>query len=59
MFTNSSKVSFSNNVVRRYGGAIYYNITQSSDACYNNLNTFIVDNNSTLIEFKNNVAGIA
>ena len=58
IFTNSSTVIFSNNVARRYGGAIYYDITQLSDACYRNLSAF-VDDNSTLIDFRNNFAGIA
>jgi len=52
-------VSFSRNVARRYGGAIYYDITQSSDACNRNLSTFIVGDNSTSITFKRNLAGIA
>ena len=59
IFTNNSKVSFINNIARRYGGAIYYNITQSSDACNNNLSTFIVDDDNTIINFKNNIAGVA
>ena len=59
MFTNNSAVTFSNNVARRYGGAIYYDITQSSDACYRNLSAFVVDDNSTSIDFRNNIAGIA
>ena len=59
MFTNNSAVTFSNNVARRYGGAIYYDITQSSNACYSNLSAFVVDNNSTSIDFRNNVAGLA
>ena len=59
MFTNNSAVTFSNNVSRRYGGAIYYDITKLSNACYRNLSAFIVDDNSTSIDFRNNVAGIA
>ena len=58
-FTNNSAVSFSNNIARRYGGAIYYDITQSSDACYSNLSTFIVNYANTSVKFKNNNAGIA
>ena len=58
IFTNISAVIFSNNVARRYGGAIFYNITQSSNACYRNLSTLIV-NNSTSIDFNDNLAGIA
>ena len=58
IFTNTSAVIFSNNVARRYGGAIFYNITQSSNACYKNLSTLIVDN-STSIDFNDNLAGIA
>ena len=58
IFTNTSAVIFSNNVARRYGGAIFYNITQSSNACYRNLSTLIVDN-STTIDFNDNLAGIA
>ena len=58
IFSNSSTVTFSNNVARRYGGAIYYDITQSSDACYRNLSAFVDDNN-TLVDFRNNFAGIA
>ena len=58
-FTNTSAVTFSNNVARRYGGAIYYDITRSSSACYRNLSALIVDDNSTSIDFRNNLAGIA
>ena len=58
IFTNKSAVVFSNNIARRYGGAIFYNITQSSDTCYRNLSALIVDN-STSIDFKDNLAGIA
>ena len=57
IFDNSSTVTFSNNVARRYGGAIYYDITQSSDACYKNLSAFV--DNSASIDFRNNIAGIA
>ena len=59
IFTNNSAVTFSNNIATRYGGAIYYDITQSSNSCYRNLSAFVVDNNSTSIAFRNNVAGIA
>ena len=59
IFTNNSTVTFSNNVARRYGGAIYYDITQSSDACYRNLSALIIDGNNTSIDFRSNVAGIA
>ena len=58
-FTKNSTVTFSNNVARRYGGAIYYDITQLSEACYRNLSVFKVENNSTSIDLRNNVAGIA
>ena len=57
IFSNNSTVTFSNNVARRYGGAIYYDITQSSDACYRNLSAFV--DNSASIDFRNNIAGIA
>ena len=58
MFTKNSAVTFSNNIAVRYGGAIYYDITQSSNACYRNLSTFRVDN-ETSIKFINNIAGFA
>ena len=59
IFTNKSAVIFSNNVARSYGGAIFYNITQSSNACYRNFSTIIVDHNTTSIDFNNNLAIIA
>ena len=58
-FSYNARVSFSNNIARRYGGAIYYNTTQSSNACYKNVSTFIVDDYRTSVEFTNNIAGIA
>ena len=58
IFTNNSVVSFSNNIARRYGGAIYYDITQSSNACYRNLSSLTVENNAS-VEFKNNQARAA
>ena len=57
-FTNNSTVTFSNNIARRYGGVIYYNIPESSDACYRNLSTIIVENGSSII-FNNNQATAA
>ena len=54
-FTNNSMVSFSNNIARRYGGAILYNISQLSNACYRNANILIVDNNASIV-FNNNQA---
>ena len=55
IFTNNSAVFFSNNIARRYGGAIYYEILQSSEACYRNLSTFIVCYNASIV-FNNNQA---
>ena len=58
IFTNNSAVSFSNNIARRYGGAIYYDITQSSNACYRNVSTLTVENNASVV-FNNNQARAA
>ena len=58
IFTNNSAVSFSNNIARRYGGAIYYDITQSSNACYRNVSTLTVENNTSVL-FNNNQARAA
>ena len=58
IFANNSAVSFSNNIARRYGGAIYYDITQSSNACYRNVSTLTVENNVSVV-FNNNQARAA
>ena len=58
IFANNSAVSFSNNIARRYGGAIYYDITQSSNACYRNVSTLTVENNASVV-FNNNQARAA
>ena len=58
-FNNNSVVSFYRNVARRYGGAIYYDITQDSDVCNKNTTVFLVEENITSLEFKNNIAGFA
>ena len=58
VFTNTSMVLFNSNIARRYGGAIFYSISQLSYACYKNVSTFIVDNNAS-VEFKNNQARAA
>ena len=57
-FSNNSLVSFSTNAARRYGGAIYYDITQSSSACRNTTSVLVVEENASL-DFINNVAGLA
>ena len=57
-FNNNSLVSFTKNVARRYGGAIYYDITQSSSACRNNTSVLVVEENASL-DFINNEAGLA
>ena len=55
-------VSFRSNIARRYGGVIYYNVSQLSNACYSISNsksqTIIVENNAT-VEFNNNQARAA
>ena len=58
IFTNNSMVSFRSNIARRYGGAIYYNVSQLSNACYSNSHNIIVNNNAS-IELKNNQARAA
>ena len=58
IFANTSAVSFSNNIARRYGGAIYCDITQSSNACYRNVSTLTVENNASVV-FNNNQARAA
>ena len=58
IFTNNSMVSFRSNIARRYGGAIFYNISQLSNTCYNNSHNLMVNNNA-LVEFKNNQARAA
>ena len=57
-FNNNSIVSFNENNVRRYGGAIYYDITQSSSACRNTTSVLVVEENASL-NFTSNVAGLA
>ena len=57
-FNNDSQVSFNKNTARRYGGAIYYDITQPSSACRNITSVLIVEENASL-DFINNVAGLA
>ena len=57
-FKNNSIVSFNRNTARRYGGAIYYDITQSSSACRNTTSVLVVEENASL-DFINNVAGLA
>ena len=57
-FNNNSLVSFHKNIARRYGGAIYYDITQSSSACRNITIVLVVEVNASL-DFINNVAGLA
>ena len=57
-FNNNSLVSFHKNVARRYGGAIYYDITQSSSACRNTTSVLVVEENAS-VDFINNVAGLA
>ena len=57
-FTQHSQVSFNKNVVRRYGGAIYYDVTQSSSACRNSTSVLVVEENAS-VGFTNNVAGLA
>ena len=58
LFTNNSAVYFSNNIAGRFGGAIYYDITQSSDTCYRNVSALTVENNASVV-FKNNQARAA
>ena len=55
IFTNNSMVFFRSNVARRYGGVIYYNVSQLSNTCSSNSRTLIFDNNAS-VEFKNNQA---
>ena len=57
-FTQHSQVSFNKNIARRYGGAIYYDITQSSSACRNITSVLAVEENAS-VGFTNNVAGLA
>ena len=57
-FNNNSIVCFNKNIARRYGGAIYYDITQSSSACRNTTSVLVVEENASL-DFINNVAGLA
>jgi len=61
IFNNNSAVSFSNNVARRYGACIYFSITQSSNACNENVSVFTLGENITSLHMDiiNNVAGIA
>ena len=62
IFKSNSMVSFRSNIARRYGGVIYYNVSQLSNACYSTSNsksqTIIVENNAT-VEFNNNQARAA
>ena len=55
IFTNTAMVLFNNNIARRYGGVIFYNVSQLSNACYKNVSTFIIDNNAS-VKFNNNQA---
>ena len=57
-FTQHSQVSFNKNIARRYGGAIYYDVTQSSSACRNSTSVLVVEENAS-VGFINNVAGLA
>ena len=57
-FNKNSLVSFSKNFATRYGGAIYYDITQSSSA-YRNTNSILVVEENASLDFINNVAGLA
>ena len=52
-FTNNSAVSFSNNIARRYGGAFYFDISQSSNACYQNASVFRINSNGSIISNNN------
>ena len=58
IFTNESIVSFRSNIARRYGGVIYYNVSQLRNTCYSNSHSLIFNNNA-LVEFKNNQARAA
>ena len=58
-FNNNSQVSFNKNTARRYGGAIYYDITQSSGACRNPTSVLVVEENIKSLHFTNNEAGVA
>ena len=57
-FTNNSMVSFNNNIARRYGGAIFYNISQLSNACYRISCNFIFYVNAS-VTFRSNQAQAA
>ena len=56
---NNSVVLFYRNVARRYGGAIYYDVTPASNACNKNTTVFLLEENIAPPEFKSNVAGFA
>ena len=58
-FSNNSVVLIYRNIARRYGGAIYYDITPASSICNKNTTIFLVEENIAPPEFKTNVAGFA
>ena len=57
-FDEGSNLTFKENIARRYGGAIFYDISQFSSTCENEHMPILVKDNST-VNFNNNVAGIA
>ena len=57
-FDEGSNLMFTSNFARRYGGVIFYDLSQFSSTCENEHMPILVKDNST-VNFNNNVAGIA
>ena len=57
-FDEGSNLTFKENIARRYGGAIFYDLSQFSSTCENEHISILVKDNST-VSFNNNAAGIA
>ena len=57
-FDEGSNLTFKESIARRYGGAIFYDISQFSSTCDNEHISILVKDNST-VNFNNNAAGIA
>ena len=57
-FDKGSNVTFTDNFARRYGGGIFYDMSQFSSTCENDHMSIQVEENST-VQFNNNAAGIA
>ena len=57
-FDEGSNLTFKENIARRYGGVIFYDLSQFSSTCENEHISILVKDNST-VNFNSNKAGIA